>query len=127
MAYEIPGQMITLPSGSTLLAARQFTFVSVNTSGQAVSPVDGASVIGVLQNKPTAVGQGASIMISGVSKIVAAGSTLASGDLCATSTAGRATARGGGEYAIGRIIAGSSGSTGRVLTVNLESLGSTAA
>lgn len=125
MAYEIPGQMITLPSGSTLLATRQFTFVSVNGSGQAVSPTDGAAVIGVLQNKPTAVGQGASIMINGVSKIKAAGSTLASGDLCATSTSGRATAVGAGEYTIGRIVFGSSGSTDRVLSVNLEPIGTT--
>ena len=124
MAYEIPGQMITLPASADL-SAKQFTFVTVNASGQVASPADGASVIGVLQNKPTAAGQGASVMINGVSKVKAAGSTLAAGDLCATSTSGRATTVGAGEYSIGRIIAGSSGSTDRILTVNLEPIGTT--
>ena len=70
MAYEIPGKMITLPASSNM-SAHQFKLVTVNASGQATLSVStaGPSVLGVLQSKPTAAGDAASVMIDGVTKI----------------------------------------------------------
>ena len=123
MAYEIPGQLITLPAGSTSLA--QFTFVTVSSSGAAVLPAAGASIAGVLQNAPQYANEAATVMVSGVSKVVAPGSTVSVGDLVAASSVGRAVALGAGAYAVGRVIEGSSGSTGRYLTVLLSPIGTT--
>ena len=124
MGYEIPGQMITLPA-STNMSSDQYKFVTVNGSGQAALAGDGAAIIGVLQNKPTAGTQAASIMINGVSKVKAAASTVAEGDLIASSSVGLAVAPGAGDYTVGRVIDGSSGSAGRILTVLLQNIGTT--
>lgn len=124
MAYEIPGQMVTVPASADL-TAKQYTFVTVDANGQAASPAAGGTVFGVLQNKPEAAGVAASVMINGLSKVKAAGSTVAAGDVVAASTAGRAIAVGAGNYAVGRVIAGSSGSTDRILTVDITPVGTT--
>lgn len=123
MAIEIPGQMITLPAAVDL-SGRQFTFVTVSSTGGAATPTAGASVIGVLQNKPTS-GQAATVMINGVSKVTSAASTIAVGDVIATTTAGQPAALTSGDYAVGRIVSGSSGGAGRVLSVNIEPIGTT--
>lgn len=124
MAYEIPGKLITLPA-STNLSAYQFRFVGVNGSGQATLNGDGAAAVGVLQNKPSLTGEACTIMVDGVSKVKAAGSTVATGDLIASSSVGLAVTPGAGDYTLGRVIGGSSGSTGRVLTVLLQAIGTT--
>lgn len=126
MAYEIPGRTITLEAAADL-SARQFHFVGVDSAGKAalaITSTGEADVLGILQNKPTA-GQAASIMIDGVSKIVAVGSTMSAGDLVTNSTAGRATPHTAGDMIRGRVLFGSSGSTGRVLTMVLQDIGST--
>lgn len=126
MAYEIPGKSITLEA-STDLSAAQFHFVGVDGDGKAqlsiLSTGDG-DVLGILQNKPTE-GQASSIMIDGVSKVYAAGSTLAAGDLVGNTTAGRAGVRTAGDSIRGTVLFGSSGSTGRILTMVLQDIGST--
>lgn len=127
MAIEIPGQMVTYPAGSTNL--EQFTFVGMNTSGQVVRPSAGAPIVGVLQNKPnsngTDDGPAASVMLNGVSKIKAPASTLSIGDLVATSTAGYAIPPSAGHYTVGRIVNGSSGGAGRILSVQIDPIGTT--
>jgi hypothetical protein len=126
MAYEIPGQMVTAPAGSTALAAAQYRFVTLDGTGKAILPgsTAGPSVFGVLQNKPANT-EAASVMINGLSKVKATASTLAAGDLCAASSAGFAVPLVAGDYAVGRIVAGSSGGAGRVLTVSIEPIGTT--
>lgn len=126
MAFEIPdqGQQYTLPA-STALIGKKFRFVTVNASGQAAFPTVGAPVAGVLQNAPEVVNDACTIFGAGISKVEAAGSTVAVGDLVAASSIGRAVAVGSGNYAVGRVVLGSSGSTGRYLTVRLESIGTT--
>lgn len=123
MAYEIPGKMVTFPAGSTSL--EQFTFVGMNTSGQVVVATNGAPIVGVLQNKPTLVGQAASVMTDGISKVKAHGSTVSVGDLVTASSAGYVAAAAAGEYVVGRVVSGSSGSTGRVLSVDIQPIGTT--
>lgn len=123
MAYEIPGKMITLQA-STDLSSYQYRFVTVDANGRAALAGNGVSILGVLQNKPSD-DQAASIMIDGVSKVKAAGSTVAAGDLVTSSSVGLAAAAAGGEYVVGRVLLGSSGSTGRMLTVALSPVGTT--
>lgn len=130
MAYAIPGQMITLPASTTILSTTaadfQFRCVGANASGEATLPSsDEPAILGVLQNKPTVSGAAASIMIDGVTKVQAAGSTVATGDLVAASSNGMVKAVIAGAYTIGRILGGSSGSTGRILTMSIEPIGTT--
>ena len=130
MAYAIPGQMITLPASTTVLSTTavdyQFRCVTVNASGQATfASVLGQSIVGVMQNKPTVSGEACSIMINGVTKVQAAGSTVSAGQLVASSTLGMVQATTSSVYVIGRILSGSSGSTGRILTMAIEPIGTT--
>jgi hypothetical protein len=123
MAYEIPGHSITLEA-STDLSAYQYRFVVSNGDNTCTLAGNGVAVTGVLQNKPKA-GQAASIVVDGVSKVKAHGSTVSAGDVIASSTVGMVSALGAGDYAVGRVLHGSSGSTGRVLTVLLQPIGTT--
>jgi len=126
MAYEIPGFAFTLPASANL-STFQYTFVTVDAAGEAGPPATtGEAILGVLQNKPTVQGQAASIMVNGISKITAPASTLAEGDLCEASTAGQAIPLAAGGNAVGRIVSGSSGGAGRVLSVLITPYGSTA-
>lgn len=124
MAHEIPDLVVTLEA-STDLSARQFHAVVVNSAGMAALPgAAGLPIYGVLQNKPIE-GEAGTVMNSGITKMFAAGSTLAVGDLVAASSIGRAIVPGAGAYAIGRVVFGSSGSTGRILSVALMPIGTT--
>lgn len=125
MAYEIPGFAFTLPASADL-SASQYTFVTVDTAGEITLPATtGEAVLGVLQNKPTVQGQAASIMVNGISKITAPASTLAQGDLVEASTDGEAIPLAAGGNAVGRIVEGSSGGAGRILSVLIQPYGST--
>ena len=125
MAYEIPGRTITLEA-STDLSAAQFHWVGVDADGKAelaILSTGTGDVLGILQNKPIE-GQASSIMIDGVSKISAVGSTLAAGDLVGNSTAGQANVVAAGDMIRGQVLFGSSGGTGRILTVVIQEIGS---
>jgi hypothetical protein len=129
MAFEIPGQMITLPA-STLVASSsggdsdRYRFVSVSTAGQATHPSSGAAAIGVLQNQPKTENDMATVMVSGVSKVkLNAASTVGVPDLVAVSTDGEVIALAAGDAAVGRIVAGTSGGAGRIVSVLIGSVG----
>jgi len=92
MAYE--GALNKLPgieSGALALSASQFKFVQLNSSGQAILAATAGQmgVIGVLQDKPAAVGQPASIAHAGVTKIVT-GSAITAGGKVLTDANGAA-------------------------------------
>lgn len=80
MAYEIPGRQISLAAGADL-SGSQYHFVKESTTADdtVILSTVGASAIGVVQNKPTS-GQAATVMLDGVSKVVAGG-TVTRGDL----------------------------------------------
>ena len=94
MAYEISNYAVkvTLVAGADL-SALQYTFVKLNSSGQAVAVSAATDVaIGVLQNKPTS-GQEAEVLIVGGTKIVASASaTLGTALNIGTTSAGKAVA-----------------------------------
>ena len=129
MAYEIPGQMVTLPASTSVLSTTsvnmQYRLVSISTAGEASLGSLGATIFGVMQNKPLVEGEAVTIMVNGLSKVQAHGSTVSAGQLVACSTVGMVQATTGGAYTVGRIVAGSSGSTGRYLTLSIEPIGTT--
>lgn len=101
MAYEIPGEKLSLEAAADL-SALQYTFVKVDNTGKAAACGDGENGIGVLQNKPTA-GQTAEIQTSGVSKIVQS-ATLTIGAFVSSSAAGEAQADAANKYRMGVLL-----------------------
>ena len=80
MAVELPGFRYTAPAAADL-SAFQYTAVLINSSGQASAAGVDARSDGILQNKPNIAGKSATIMFSGVSKMVASGTVTAGDDI----------------------------------------------
>lgn len=119
MAYEIAGYAvkITLPAGADL-STKQYYFVKVNTSGQAVLCAAATDrPIGVLQNTPES-GEEASVLVVGGTKVVASAS-LDEGVLIGTTSTGKAGAKVPGtdttNYAVGTVIL-AAGADNEILT-----------
>jgi hypothetical protein len=119
MAYEIAGYAvrITLPAGADL-STKQYFFVKVNTSGQAVLCAAATDrPIGVLQNTPES-GEEASVLVVGGTKVVASAS-IDEGSLIGTASTGKADAKTPGtdttEYAVGTVIL-AAGADNEILT-----------
>lgn len=135
MAYEIPGQTITLPFADTSTGIRQWRCVVLKSSGLVLPKAStvGQSITGVLISAGTTgststAGLVGTVQINGVCKVEAESSTISAGDLVSASSVGRVqSSSNAGDYVIGRVIAGSSGAANRVLTVHLQPLGSTVA
>lgn len=119
MAYEIAGYAlrITLPAGADL-SAKQYYFVKVNTSGEAVLCAAATDrPIGVLQNTPES-GEEASVLVVGGTKVVSSAS-IDEGALIGTASTGKADAKVPGtdttEYAVGTVIL-AAGADNEILT-----------
>ena len=119
MAYEISNYSVkvTLVAAADL-SALQYTFVKLNSSGQAVAAAAATDIpIGVLQNAPTS-GQEAEVLIVGGTKIVA-GAAIGEGALVGTSSAGKAVALVAGtdttKYVVGTLLT-ESGADGDIVT-----------
>lgn len=98
MAYG-NGVDISLEAGQDL-SAKQYYFVTVASDGQVDPTGDGLLAHGVLQNDPAAAGRGATVRISGVSKVVAGGACTRGG-LVASDSAGKAVNVVSGDMALG--------------------------
>jgi hypothetical protein len=69
MAIELPGAHVISAPALLTLALKQYCFVTLNSSGEAIAiAADTTYPVGILQNTPTA-GQTAQIMVRGVSKL----------------------------------------------------------
>lgn len=119
MAYEISNYCvkITLVAGADL-SAKQYTFVKLNASGQAVAAAAATDIpIGVLQNAPTS-GVEAEVLVSGGTKIVA-GAAIGEGALIGTSATGKAVALVAGtdttKYVVGTLLT-ESAADGNIVT-----------
>ena len=127
MAYEIGAYAVkvTLVAGADL-SAKQYTFVKLNSSGQAVAVAAATdNPIGILQNAPLS-GQEAEVLVIGGSKLVLGG-TVATTDVLSTTATGTGVAIVNGtdttKYALGSVLAGGvSGEYGTVL-VNCANAG----
>lgn len=87
MSHEYPNQIIPLPASADL-SASQFCFVVMSATGIAVAGA-GDYGVGVLQDKPDALGRPGAVMVSGVTK-VRIGSAVAVNDIVASDAAGKA-------------------------------------
>jgi hypothetical protein len=90
MAYEISNYSVrvTLVAGADL-SAKQYNFVKLNGSGQAVAVAAITDIpIGVLQNAPRS-GEEASVLVSGGTKLVA-GEAITLPAFLSTTSAGKA-------------------------------------
>jgi hypothetical protein len=79
MAYESQVQNVPGVVASGDLSSHQYKFTRMTASGVALNSVKGAACLGVLQDKPSAAGQAATVAYGGVSK-VKSGAAFSKGD-----------------------------------------------
>lgn len=118
-AYTESEKAITLPAGSSLTAG-QYRFVAISSSGNVnlVAASGGLQVDGVCYNKPEA-GQAATVVISGVAKVVAGGVITAGAAVVSDSGGGAvAAASGATNMVAGRALVGAT-AAGSVIPVLL--------
>lgn len=104
MAYDVGVTPVTLPAGSDL-STKQFQFVSVNSSGQLAVTANAAAADGVLLNNDgSAAGRRCAVATTpGQICRVAAGGTIANGDLLEV-LSGKAVTQSSGKI-VGRALA----------------------
>ena len=119
MAYEISNYSVkvTLVAGADL-SAKQYTFVKVNSSGEAIAAAAATDIpIGVLQNAPIA-GQEAEVLVVGGTKVVA-GAAIGDGAQLGTGSTGKAVALVAGtdttKYVVGTLLT-ESAADGNIVT-----------
>ena len=93
MAYEIPGQRITLIAAADM-SAKRFYAISVDSAGKAAIVGANERIAGIIQDAPKA-DQAGAVVINGVSLAVYGGTVTAGADLI-TDSAGRLVAATGG-------------------------------
>lgn len=89
MSTKVPFLVLSMAAAADL-STKQYYGVKVDSNGRAALAAAGEPCIGVLQNKPDALGKEASVAVLGVSKMVSAG-TIAAGARVATDANGKAT------------------------------------
>jgi hypothetical protein len=118
MAQVNQVQSISMPAAADL-SALQFTFVNINSSGEAAAPSGaGGDAVGVLMNKPDAAGRAAEVAYAGKAK-VKAGATVAAGAKVQTDANGAAITAASGDVVLGCAMSG--GDSGEVIEVLLVS------
>lgn len=121
---EYVGQPVPAAAASTGLKSRRF--VKMSTAGVLRYPANGGVVSGVtFADSSTGSTRDVALacQIVGIAEVEAAGGTLSVGDLVAASSVGRAIAWTTGKIGIGTCWAGSSGTTGRIVSVHLQTFG----
>lgn len=105
MSFEEGLRSISIPANADL-STKQYFFVKLTNSsgvGQAAVTGDGESAIGVLQNKPDAAGEVATVGVRGVSKVMAGG-TITAGNPVASDANGEAVVAATGDIVLGTAI-----------------------
>ncbi len=121
MAFEIPGFQFTREAAADL-TGQQYHFMQIDTDGLVdIASGQGEVMDGVLQNEPAAAGEAATIMVNGVSKIVA-GEPIGDGILCTSGTDGRCEIALTGDIVLGKTL--EAGGDGEVIAVLLYGGGS---
>lgn len=114
MAVQEKPICISFPAGADL-SSNQFRIMGVASDGQIDAETDGGAdnpgIVGILQNKPTAAGQGAEVAVFGVSKFEA-GAACDEGSYITPVAGGRGSpvAAGGSAYVVGLCVQAASGS-----------------
>jgi hypothetical protein len=118
---EFIGQPV--PSGPASTGLKSRRFVQMSTAGVLRYPTNGTMVDGVLfadsstgSTRDVSLG----VQILGIAEVEAAGGTLHVGQFVAASSVGRAITWTTGKICVGKVWSGSSGTTGRILSVHLN-------
>ena len=119
MAYSDKSIKITLPAASDL-SASQYCMVVINTSGQVELSGDDGNSVGILQNKPSAAGRAAEVLVYGVSKLKA-GATVRAGYNVGSGASGQAKETDSSSFRNGVVISG--GASGEFVTVLFQKNG----
>lgn len=108
--YNVISNYVSLPASGDL-STKQYYFADVDSNGQVAVAGAGSTAVGVIQNKPTAAGQGCDVQVMSITPIVCGGSITA-GAAVKSDGSGLAVAASSGDKALGRILAtGASGVT----------------
>ena len=119
MAYEIPGNGIGVLNAGADLSTKQYYVVKVNTSGAIIlAAATTDRPLGVLQNNPTS-GKTASVMTSGVTKVVAS-AAIAIGDRVMCTAAGKVATATSTNYAFGTALVAAA-ADGDIISISLGS------
>ena len=120
MAKEIRGFARTyLVAGD--MSANLYKFVKISGSTVVAAAAATDAVVGVLQNKPTAAGQPATVMIDGLSKCIAS-KAITAGSVVYIAADGRVTDTAASNKAVG-IAESAVTAAGQVISVLLKPLG----
>ena len=128
MANEGVGHQTSREAVADLSSAQYRYVVASSTKDFGVklpSTANNQRPVGILQNDPISGGE-ATVQIDGISKLAFKGSTLSRGDFFTMTTGGLGTAPSTEFGVLGQIISGTSGTTGRILTVQMQPTGTTA-
>ena len=124
MAYSDSAKIVSLVAGTTFADTDLYKFVDLDTDGKVILSIttDNALPIGVLYSRTATTSTDAesvNVAISGVVKVRMEGSTRSVGDWVSCSSAGMGMIASTNCYVVGKIVAGSSVTTGRVVTMRL--------
>lgn len=113
MATKNYGNDLTLVASADL-SAQQYRLVKLTSTGIAVANASDLNQVGVLQDKPNALGVAGSVRVDGVSK-VRYGGTVAAGDRLTSDASGNAIVATTGKQVCGiALVAGVSGDIGTI-------------
>ena len=128
MAVEFPGQIVSLPCVTTGIP--QYRFVDISTAGNVILTVASGPSIGVSQTGTTGSTvdpKSITVMLNGISKLaVSTASTHGVGEIVAATSRGSLKSMAAASVPVGRVIAGTSGGAGRVVSVLFPVAASTA-
>lgn len=123
MAYTLDGRNLTLEASANL-STSQYLFVDLGATGIAVVSTSGAKAVGVLQDKPAALGRAACVQYDGVTK-VKAGAVVAVGADIMSNGSGQAITATTGKVSQGTALEAAT-AAGDLIAVLLKSNGTQA-
>ena len=116
MAVECMAHKITFPASASL-AAQQYRFMTLNTSGQITHSLDGGDAIGIVQDDPAAVNRAACVMVGYGESKVEAGGQCTLGHYAASDSLGRAVDAVSGDTILGWFSRETADAAGEIITV----------
>jgi len=123
MAYSEKAQLISVVAGTTFADTDLYKFVILDTDGKAIladNSTGNMLALGTLYGRTATTSTDAEavpIAIGGVVKVRMAASTAAAGNWVGCSSAALGAAPTTNSYVFGRIVEGTSGTTGRIASV----------
>jgi hypothetical protein len=118
MAIEIPVFNLGFMEAAVDLSTKQFYCVETTADKTVnITNVAGENCLGVLQNKPSIVGDVCDIMCIGVTKVVAGTGGLTAGQVWEAAADGKAIAATTGKVGMGTVLIGATADTLATVTV----------